>query len=98
VDFGASYESQLFHMDFQFGLGKTVTFWLITPTHFTPCFTCCTFCWVGYGGAGGGDVTIGQVHPWQLWDQGCKGTFMNVEWEIGDVGVPGHDGTFYYFA
>ncbi len=26
---------------------------------------------------GGGDVTIG--HTWQLWDQGCQGTFMGVE-------------------
>jgi hypothetical protein len=29
---------------FQFGLGKTVTFWPITPTHSTPSFTCWTFC------------------------------------------------------
>jgi hypothetical protein len=20
---------------------------------------------------GGGDVTAWQIHPWQLWDQGC---------------------------
>jgi hypothetical protein len=34
--FGASYGSQLPHMDFSFCLGKTVKFWLITPTHSTP--------------------------------------------------------------
>jgi hypothetical protein len=47
---------------------------------------------------GGGDVTTGQVHPWQLWVQACQGTFMGVEQEISDVGAPRFDGTFPYFA
>jgi len=47
---------------------------------------------------GGGDVTTRQSHRWQLWDQGCQGTFMGGEQEIGDVGVPRHDGTFPHFA
>jgi hypothetical protein len=47
----------------------------------------------------GGDVTTRQVHPWQLWDQGCQiRTFMGVEQEISDVGAPRHDGTFPHFA
>jgi len=66
-------------MDFQLGLGITVTFWPITPTHSTPSFNYCIFCWVSYGSARANGVTIGQVHPWQLWDQGCERTFMGVE-------------------
>ncbi len=62
--FWASDGFQLLHMDFQLGLGKTIMFWRITPTHSTPYFNCCTFCWFSYGNARGGDVTIGQVHPW----------------------------------
>jgi len=31
------------------------------------------------GGGGGGDVIIGQVNLWQLWDHGFQGTFMGVE-------------------
>jgi len=45
-------------------LGRIVTFWLITPTHSTPYFICCTFWWVSYGNARGGDVTIRQIHLW----------------------------------
>ncbi len=50
-----------------------------TPTRSTPSFTCCTFCWVNYVNAKGGDVTIGQIHLWQLWDKECQGRFMGVE-------------------
>jgi len=47
---------------------------------------------------GGGDVTTKQVHPWQLWDQRCQGTFMGVKHEIIDVGALRHDGTFPHFT
>jgi hypothetical protein len=54
--------------------------------------------WGGPGGGGGADVTTTQTHPWHLWDHGCQGTFMGVEEEICDVGVPKHDDTFPHFA
>jgi hypothetical protein len=57
-------------MDFQFGLGKTITFWSITPPTPPQLSFVATFVktiMVVQGG-GGGDVTTRQVHPWQLWD------------------------------
>jgi len=58
ANFGASYEYQLLHMDFQIGLGKAFMFWPMIPTHSTPSFIYCSYCWVIYvdakGGGGGG--------------------------------------------
>jgi hypothetical protein len=67
---------------FQFGHNITKTFCPFTPTHSTPSFTCCTFCWVSYVFTKGGDVTIKQTHPWQLSDQGHQGRFMDVEQKL----------------
>jgi hypothetical protein len=57
---------------FNFILVEHLFFWPITPIRSTPSFIFCTFCWVSYGDAKGGDVTTRQIHPWQLWDHGCQ--------------------------
>jgi len=58
VDFGASYEFQLPHMDFQLGLGRTITFSQShppTPPHIS---LVAPFIGLAWQCKGGGDVII----------------------------------------
>jgi len=64
---------KLFHIEFQFCIGKTITFCPITPTHSTLSFTCYTF--IGMAmfvqKRRCGVTTFWVVHIWQLWDEEC---------------------------
>jgi hypothetical protein len=62
--FGESYGSQLLHMDFQFGLGKTITFSPITPTHSPHLSLVAPFVGSTTVMQRGVDVIIEQVHHW----------------------------------
>jgi hypothetical protein len=93
VAFGASYGFQLPRMDFQFGLGKIVMFLLITPTHSTPFFTCCTFCWVIYVGAKKGVMLRHDKYILgNYWIKDAKGHLWvwNMKLVIWDMMAPFH--------
>jgi hypothetical protein len=85
ANFGASCTLiKLFHIEFQFCIGKTIMFYPITPTHSTPSFTCYTSIGMAMlvqkGGGGGGVWCYNIVSSTYLAIMGSRmlrGIFVN---------------------